>query len=261
MSLRQQWRTNSLVRFLYFQWIAFKQFVNFQPLGYISSLFWFWRDYFRLKSFPPNPNFQEKLIFTYPCLTDRTETTPIEPVYFFQDAWAAQKIFELKPKELYDIGSSIKTMSIIAQAIPVIFVDIRKIDVQLNGLTFLEASITQLPFPDNCIECISSLCVVEHIGLGRYGDPLDNWGSEKAVAELKRVVAPNGHVLFSVPVDKQNQVHYNANRAFSRDYVLQLFDGFKLIEERYIYGYQLTESYDPSKGAGTGLYLFQKPII
>ncbi len=31
--------------------------------------------------------------------------------------------------------------------------------------------------------------VVEHVGLGRYGDPLDPDGDLKAIAELKRVTA------------------------------------------------------------------------
>ena len=259
MSLRQQLRTNALVRFFYFHWIAFRQFVNLNLPGYFLASLWYWKDFIRLKTMKGNPNFKDGLAFSYPCLTDRTESTPIEPVYFFQDAWAARKIFEIKPATLYDIGSSVKTMSIIAQTIPVIFVDIRRIDVKLDGLTFLEGDITKLPFANDSIDCISSLCVVEHIGLGRYGDPLDNWGSEKAVTELRRVLAPRGFVLFSVPVDRQNQVHYNANRAFSRDYVLKLFEGLTLKEERYIYGYELLNDYDPMKGAGTGLFLFQKP--
>jgi hypothetical protein len=56
----------------------------------------------------------KRLVFNladiYPCLNDRTSSTPIEPIYFYQDAWAARKIFELKPKFLVDIASSVKTM-------------------------------------------------------------------------------------------------------------------------------------------------------
>jgi hypothetical protein len=34
--------------------------------------------------------------------------------------------------------------------------------------------------------------VVEHIGLGRYGDPIDPDGDLKAISELKRVVQKRG---------------------------------------------------------------------
>jgi hypothetical protein len=34
--------------------------------------------------------------------------------------------------------------------------------------------------------------VVEHIGLGRYGEPMDEQGDLKAIEELKRVLAPGG---------------------------------------------------------------------
>jgi hypothetical protein len=44
-----------------------------------------------------------------------------------------------------------------------------------------------LPFKNNSIECISSLCVLEHIGLGRYGDKLDPFGTEKAIEEIKTI--------------------------------------------------------------------------
>jgi len=66
-------------------------------------------------------------------------------------------------------------------------VDIRPIDVSLDNLFFVKGSILNLPFRNNSIESISSLCVVEHIGLGRYGNVIDPYGSEKAIKELKRV--------------------------------------------------------------------------
>lgn len=205
-----------------------------------------------------NSNFRVAARYLYPCLTDRTALTPIEPTYFFQDTWAASKIFHLKPKHHYDVGSSVKTLGILAQFVPITMIDIRPIDLELENLLFKSGSVLDLPFEDDCIESLSSLCVVEHIGLGRYGDPVDPWGSEKAIEELKRVLKPGGNLLLSVPVDQESRVYFNAHRTFTREHVLQLFKNMELIEEKYVYGRSMQDNYNESKGFGTGLYHFRK---
>jgi hypothetical protein len=53
----------------------------------------------------------------------------------------------------------------------------------LENLFFKEGSILALPFESGSIKSLSSLCVVEHIGLGRYGDEIDPFGSESAIKE------------------------------------------------------------------------------
>ena len=102
------------------------------------------------------------------------------------------------------------------------------------------------------------MCVVEHIGLGRYGDKIDQFGSEKAISELKRVTKVGGVILVSLPVDNENKIYFNAHRAFTREYILDLFEGFELLEEKYHYGFKMHDNYDKSKGFGTGMYMFKK---
>jgi SAM-dependent methyltransferase len=137
-------------------------------------------------------------------------------------------------------------------------VDIRPLSVKLPHLDFIKGSLLELPFVDSSIESLSSICVIEHIGLGRYGDTLDPFGSEKSARELCRVLANNGSLYISVPVDHKNITYFNAHRAFTREYVLELFGSLKLIEEKYIYGNNMFDTYEPEKGFGTGLFHFKK---
>ena len=195
----------------------------------------------------------------FPQLTDRTATTPVEPTYFLQDTWFARKIADRRPARHVDIASSAKSMALIAQFVPVTLVDIRPVEITVPGFTFLEGSVLALPMADRSVPSLSSLCVIEHIGLGRYGDPFDARGSEKAAAELGRVLAPGGELYVSVPVDGECRIYFNAHRAFTRDYLLSLFPGLELIEERYIYGRELVTHYAPARGFGTGLYYFRRP--
>ena len=149
-------------------------------------------------------------------------------------------------------------VGMISQFTPTTMVDIRPLSVSVPELSFIKGDITKLPFKDSSIKSLSSICVIEHIGLGRYGDPLDQFGTEKSAKELSRVLASGGDLYISVPVDSTNKVYFNAHRAFIRDYVLKMFKDLNLIEEKYIYGNQIYNEYDSTKGFGTGLFYFRK---
>jgi SAM-dependent methyltransferase len=69
--------------------------------------------------------------------------------------------------------------------------------------------------------------VIEHVGLGRYGDTLDANGDLKALAELRRVLAPGGSLLVVVPIGKP-RVCFNAHRVYAFDDVLHALRGLAL---------------------------------
>ena len=47
--------------------------------------------------------------------------------------------------------------------------------------------------------------VIEHIGLGRYGDPINPDGKLIAIKELKRVLTVSGNLLFVVPIGENQK--------------------------------------------------------
>ncbi|PCI30378.1 hypothetical protein COB55_00215 [Candidatus Wolfebacteria bacterium] len=218
----------------------------------------FLRDLKKYKALKQNTNIPIKNSDLYPRVHDKTKITGIDPIYYLQNTWCAKKIFENKPQKHYDIGSHSMMVGIISQFVPTTMVDIRPLSVTLPELSFIKGDITDLPFEDNSIDSLSSICVIEHIGLGRYGDSLDQFGTEKSAEELKRVLAKKGDLYISVPIDMENKVYFNAHRAFTRDYILELFSSLSLIEEKYIYGNKMYAEYRKDKGFGTGLYCFKK---
>lgn len=59
-----------------------------------------------------------------------------------------------------------------------------------------------LPFDDNVVDAVTCVSVLEHVGLGWYGDPegdADKPG--RVIAEMARVLAPGGWLLLTVPID------------------------------------------------------------
>jgi len=232
---------------------------KFNFLKFARNLVWYFSDLIKYNRMGTNKYSVIQLSNLTPFLGDKTEITELEPIYFLQDIWLIEKVIESKPKKHIDIGSSVKTVAIISKLLPTIFVDIRPPDIKVDSLSFLSGSILKLPFKSKSIESISSMCVLEHIGLGRYGDKIDPNGSEKAIREITRFLKPGGNLFVSVPVDKVNQAVFNAHRTFTRDYFLSLFrDNFRLKEEKYIYGKEFFPKYSKKKGFGTGLFHFQK---
>lgn len=167
---------------------------------------------------------------TYPCLFDKTPKTRIDSHYFYQHLWAFKKIYSLNPKLHVDIGSSTDFVGMLSVITEVQFVDIRPLDIcNINNLKIIKASILNLPYEDNSLESISCLHVAEHVGLGRYGDPLDPLGTKKAANELTRCLAKGGNLFFSLPVGKP-RLCFNAHRIHSPEQILEYFTDLKLVE-------------------------------
>lgn len=165
----------------------------------------------------------------YPCLHDCTPTTPLDPHYFYQEAWAMQAVARAGPRSHVDVGSRVAFVGMLTAVTRVVFIDIRPLEAELEGLECRAGSILALPFEDASVESLSCLHVAEHVGLGRYGDPLDPEGTRKAAGELSRVLAVGGHLYFSVPVGRP-RVCFNAHRIHAPAQILEYFGGLRLVE-------------------------------
>lgn len=157
-----------------------------------------------------------------PCLNDKGTTTSFDKHYTYHTAWAARKLKEISPVEHVDIASLTYFSTLVSAFIPIRFYDYRPAKMELNNFSCQHADITNLPFENDSIDSLSCMHVVEHIGLGRYGDPLDVDGDLKAISELKRVVALNGYLLFVVPIGKA-KIMFNAHRIYSYKQIIECF--------------------------------------
>ena len=199
---------------------------------------------------------------TYPCLSDRLTQTPFDPHYFYQSAWLARRIREVSVPWHVDVGSSVMMVNILSAMTKIMFVDYRPLRVQLSHLHPVAADITRLPFADASIPSLSCLHVLEHVGLGRYGDPLDPQGSMKGGAELQRVLKPGGQLYLSVPVGRQ-KVCFNAHRVFTPD-TIQSFvpalrlKSFSLVDDAGRFSEQVCLESADGLDYGCGMFEFVK---
>ncbi|MDP4286113.1 MAG: DUF268 domain-containing protein [Bacteroidota bacterium] len=195
--------------------------------------------------------------FLYPCLFDKTQQTNIEPIYFYQDAWAFERIVSERPSNHIDIGSHHKFVALLSKITNLSMVDLRPLSLEMNSINFIKGDILNLPFENESIDSLSSLCVIEHIGLGRYGDTLDPGGSEKAFNEIARILKIGSNFYMSVPVEEVNKVYFNAHRAFNEDFLLnELLRNYQVFDRKYIYGNQFLS--EKKNGWGVGCYHLRK---
>lgn len=164
----------------------------------------------------------------YPILNERTGFTPFDGHYFYQQLWTFEQILKNKPKEHIDIGSTYEMSGYISKITRAKFIDLRPIKASLKNFIIERGNILHLKYPDNSIKSLSCLHVAEHIGLGRYGDPIDPDGTKKACSELARVLSKEGFLYFSAPIGKE-RLCFNAHRIHDPRTILKYFRSLKLI--------------------------------
>jgi hypothetical protein len=165
----------------------------------------------------------------YPCLHDKTTTTGFDAHYIYHPAWAARILAHIRPDFHVDISSALHFCTLVSAFLPVKFYDYRPARLHLSGLTCEAADLLALPFTDRSIQSLSCMHVVEHVGLGRYGDPLDPDSDLKAISELQRVLAFGGNLLFVVPIG-QPKIMFNAHRIYSYEQIVNYFSELELKE-------------------------------
>lgn len=211
-----------------------------------------------------------KILDFYPCLFDKKSVTAIDTHYFYQAIWAFKDIVSCRVRKHVDIGSDVRFVGMLTPLVHVTFIDIRPMNISLENFSCERGSILSIPFKNHSVLSLSSLHVIEHIGLGRYGDPLDPKGPEKACQELQRVLAPGGRLYVSVPIGR-SRVQFNGQRVFEISEILSFFSQLKLIDFSGIDSYgNFRKSVNPvqfnigDKGGldfGLGMFCFKRKEI
>ena len=235
----------------------------------LSSLSWlnFIIEFFQFKnlSYKGLNRFKVSFLDFYPCLSDKTNETEFDKHYVYHTSWASRVIAKTNPKVHVDISSFIYFAALVSAFHKVEFYDYRPANLQLDNLLCKAADLTNLPFENESVQSLSCMHVIEHIGLGRYGDPLDPNGDLKAIAQLIRVLSIGGSLLFVVPIGKP-KIMFNAHRIYSYKQVLEYFSDLKLEEFALIPDnqkdvgllYNPSEEIVDSQNYGCGCFWFKK---
>lgn len=166
-----------------------------------------------------------------PCFYDRFEycgSTRSE--YFWQDLIVARWIYEANPHKHVDVGSRVDGfVAHVASFRNIEVLDVRPISSSIPGINFRQVDLTseytlsqlQSEHTRGYCDSISCLHVIEHFGLGRYGDDIDPVGYISGLANLSSLLQPGGSLYLSCPVG-HSRVEFNSHRVFSPYELLDL---------------------------------------
>ncbi len=201
----------------------------------------------------------------YPQLYDKTDKTYFDTHYIYHPAWAMRIVKKINPSVHVDISSTLTFSSMLSSIITVKFYDYRPAHLNLENLTSEKADLIALPFPDTSIKSLSCMHTVEHIGLGRYGDPIDPDADLKAMKELERVLAQDGDFIFVTPIGKP-KLQFNAHRVYSYEQIISYFphlslQEFSLVPDNALETgiiYNATKTQADAQRYGCGLFHFKR---
>lgn len=207
------------------------------------------------------PRWEDRWAF----LNDAAPGTDFDRHYVYHTAWAARILARTRPDRHVDISSFLYFAVLVSAFVPMEFGDIRPAKIDLPGLTSRRLDLMSLPYEGESLESLSCMHVVEHVGLGRYGDEIDPTADLKAIKELKRVVKPGGNLLLVVPVGRP-RTQFNAHRVYEFDFIVDALSplrlrSFALIPDQHE-GFDFQEDAPASlanrQDFGTGCFHFVK---
>ena len=211
----------------------------------------------------------------FPCLHDRFEQAGmVGGHYFHQDLLVAQMIYKNGPERHVDVGSRIDGFVAHVAAFRDIDVfDLRPIVSNADRIRFQQCNFMEpTPELEASTDSLSCLHVLEHFGLGRYGDEVDYYGHIKGFRNLARMVKPSGKFYFSTPIGKTQRFQFDAHRVFSLPYLLEMIrdnafvvDSFYVVDDSGVLLKNIGVNSDQAKDTfglryGCGIFELTRPL-
>jgi len=170
----------------------------------------------------------------YPILSDfRGEAGVARGHYFHQDLLVATRIAQSSPRRHIDIGSRIDGfVAHVASFRQIELLDIRELNSSdYPNIIYKQADITNpRSIAGIQTDSLSCLSVLEHLGLGRYGDIINPKGHIVGFNSLLQLLEIGGTMYLSFPIGKRNEIHFNAHRVFHPLDILGWSEGIKSLQ-------------------------------
>ena len=104
--------------------------------------------------------------------------------------------------------------------------------------TFIQGDLRKTDFNDGFFDIITAISTIEHVGLGRYDDPISSKGDEEALREMHRILKSGGQLVATIPCGKDTICYSKEgvplSRVYSSNSLINLLRGFRILELSYI---------------------------
>ncbi len=100
------------------------------------------------------------------------------------------------------------------------------------GVRYVQEDCRRTGLPSTSADVVSLISTLEHIGLGRYGDPLDAEGDVRCMEEVRRVLRPGGHLVLTTPYGYPTVV-FNLHRIYDEGRLQMITRGLEPVLIEY----------------------------
>jgi len=114
-------------------------------------------------------------------------------------------------------------------------VDVREYEFEgvNKNLHCIKGDIRNTNFPDSFFDIVIAVSTIEHIGLGRYNDPIDPEGDINAIKEINKILKIRGILMMTVPFG--NKSISKLHRVYDIKSLLTLLSKFKIEKIEYFW--------------------------
>jgi hypothetical protein len=100
------------------------------------------------------------------------------------------------------------------------------------GVEYVRGNCIDTSLPTASADVVAIISTLEHVGLGRWGDPLDAAGDIRAMEEARRILRPGGHAVLTIPYGYPTVV-FNLHRIYDRGRIGLVTRGFEIVTAEY----------------------------
>lgn len=153
----------------------------------------------------------------------------------YQCEFAAHHLSQLSPSsKILDIGSYRRFILGLLAHYRVTTIDVRERKSCLSSENVITCDAKNLSLPDDEFDAVLSLCTLEHLGLGRYGDEIDLDADKKALKEMLRALKPGGYLIFTTEITRAKPfIGFNAHKVYGYEMLREFCSGLKCLEEKF----------------------------
>jgi len=152
----------------------------------------------------------------------------------YECAFASHHIARITPQKILDVGSYRLWIIGLLANYSVVTVDARERKTYLTNEQAITCDAKDIKYPSNSFDVVTSLCAIEHFGLGRYGDEFDLSADKTAFEEMVRVLRPQGHLIYTTTITRADpSLAFNAARTYGYEMLTRLSADLVCVEEKF----------------------------
>ena len=117
------------------------------------------------------------------------------------------------------------------QGYRVVAVGLENITHQHPDFEYIQADINEIEQPGR-FDVITSISTLEHVGLGRYGDPVGPAFDLRAMERMRLWMRPLARMYMTIPIGQDAVIgHYH--RVYGEERLPRLLEGYRILKEQY----------------------------